>query len=332
MLYRLPMLFSCGFYLSILLLKIQQLLNNSHNISHNNILSATIGYELLFQLSTTLLMFILSCFLFFQNKIYLNSFSNKVRAVVFGIIMAGLFYIIEAGLNHFVYYYLANRIMRMTVVNYESSTALMAVFDMIAYLWSMILIGVVFYFCVKMVKSRFQLFTAKGHAGEMIMWNNSQLQDSLTTKDHQQLYGIIFTAIFVCVSNSVLFNLYLAIFLKTSVTGFFLEEQFTNIVFLALFFTVLNVAFLYNVSQKFIIRTYQWLPISSLLTASALVLVLFGLLALITNIIGGMIISWIAIIFISHTIMVIAMAAILLGINYCLLYLCCRWILPRYFR
>jgi len=107
----------------------------------------------------------------------------------------------------------------------------------------------------------------------------NQLNSNQSVRDYRKLYAVIFASVFCFVANGVVWNIYFNLFFSVDEINSVLSDYYDIIFYFVLLSLFFNYLFLYKISQKFIIKTYSWLPISNLLTASVITLILFGVCA-----------------------------------------------------
>ncbi|WP_147405412.1 hypothetical protein [Orbus hercynius] len=192
-------------------------------------------------------------------------------------------------------------------------------------IWLYIISGIVLYILVKLSRRFFQTplidSFAQSHQQKLPSSSN-QLNSNMTQQDSSKFYAIIFASIFCFVSNGAMWNIYFRIFSSVYEINVLLNE-YDNMIFLFGFASVIfSYVFLYCISQKFILKTYSWLPISSLLTASTITLILFGISSLMISC------FMLPFVFAFHSIILLLLWFI---VCYAVLYCLTRFALRRYF-
>ncbi|WP_392563781.1 hypothetical protein RHO13_11070 [Orbus wheelerorum] len=287
MFYRLPVLFSASYYFVVLLAHITFLVFDPTFKNEPDHMFYSVSRIALNDLTSFFFILILSCLFFYQNKLYFYIPKNKQRVIILGIIFA-LIYVATA--------YLLNRLVIRLFLPYFINTSITdnsyddrnyyqmvsPMFDIIAYVWTYVAAIIILYCSVKLSRKFFSIplidSITQSSSRQLIVPTN-QLNSNQSVQDYRKLYAVIFASIFCCVANGVVWNIYFNLFFAVDEINNMLTDYYQQIFYFVLASVFVNYLFLYKISQKFIIKTYTWLPIANLLTASIITLVFFGVCA-----------------------------------------------------
>lgn len=330
MFYRLPFLFSASCYILLSLAQLLIISNLVQNLSPDYIFSFYhVSKMLVENLTIFFFLLILSCIFFYQKKIYFYTLQNKKRVLFFSIIFTIFYIVFKIFSNKFaVLLLLANFIGddRNYNYQYENFYTLIHQFGiLIVDVWFYILSAVVLFFMTKMSTKYFQrplIDNAIKATKHMLSHETLPLNSDLNVSEYKKLYAVIFSAFFCCIANGILWNINLNLFASLSDLKMFVDEYYSDIFQTAVFSVIVNYCFFYFSSQKFINKTYTWIPITSLLMSSVLTFVLYCFIIFIMSCLTlPFVISFKS----------VFLFIIWILINYVLLYFFSGLILKRYF-
>lgn len=290
MLYRLPLLFSVSFYLTVLLISAVMVLVGVSTIGDSASLLNFVSRLAIDKLTVFFFIYLLSCVYFFQNKLYFYTPQNKQRILLFGGIFAIIYLIIEYTLIQLTFsLFFKNMLNAFSQSSHQFDVVTMT-YQMViisANIWVFIAIAIVFYFMAKLTKRFFQIplidHMTSSHQSPLIDTDN-QLNSRTTANEYRSFYAVIFASLFCCVANLFVWNIYFSILSLADEISMMVEEYYRFIFCFAFVSSMINYTFLVKVSRKMITRTYHWLPLSSLLTASAITLILFAICVIVMSI------------------------------------------------
>ncbi|WP_392559588.1 hypothetical protein [Orbus mooreae] len=148
-------------------------------------------------------------------------------------------------------------------------------------LWLFICIGLILY-CVMKFSRRFfatPLIDSLTQTYQQQLMGAQQLSSQTSEQDRRKFYAIIFSSVFCCVINGLVWNFCFNLLSSIDEVKVMISDYYVTIFIFSFVSLGLNYIFLYYTSQKFI-RTRNWLPISGLLTASGITVVLFSFLVM----------------------------------------------------
>jgi len=287
MFYRLPVLFSASYYLIVLLAHITFLLFEPTFENNHEYTFYFISQIALSDLTSFFFILILSCLFFYQNKLYFYTPKNKQRIIILGMIFA-LIYVAVAYLlkqlviRLFLPYFLNTSFADTNYSDRHYYQTISPMFDIIGNMWTYVVATIILYCMIKSSRKFFKIpliDSLTKASSRQLIYSANQLNSNQNIQDYRKLYAIIFSSIFCFVANGIVWNIYFNLFFTIDGINSVLGDYYDLIFYFVLFSLFVNYLFLYKISQIFIIKTYSWLPIANLLTASAITLILFGVCA-----------------------------------------------------
>lgn len=283
MLYRLPLLFSVSFYITVLLISTLMMLAGVSTVENSASLFNLVSRLAIDKLTVFFFIYLLSCVYFFQNKLYFYTSQNKQRIILFGGIFAIIYLIIEYALIQLSFSLLFKNMLSAFAQSSQQFDVVTMTYQMViitANIWIFIAIAIVLYFMAKLTKQFFQIplidNMTSAYQSPLVDMDN-QINSRTTVNEYRSLYAVIFASLFCCVANFFVWNIYFSILSIADEIKMMIDEYYRFIFCFAFVSSIINYAVLVKVSHKMITRTYSWLPLSSLLTASAMTLILFAI-------------------------------------------------------
>ena len=325
--YRLPLLFSIVCF--ILLWGVTLLrLNFFYTLPLETIIysSLTSGMK---QLTFFWFILLLSCIFFNQQKLYLLTTKNYQLTIILAIVLKAILYPTEFLIRSF-------------AVNLTKSILLkyLAIFELyqdhpmffpfifrmesLFNFFALLLInGLIFYVLIALSKRFFDIPTIENSQtfqSQQIV--NQDTAYPKTEKALPKLYAMIFSALFCAVTHGITWNICASfIFLFNLPTISY--EHYLLVHVVSFIVMLVNFVVIYTAGQKVIVRTYQWLPTRSLLSAGAFAIVGYILITIIISIVLPTLLD------ISKSSLLILIWFI--GLHYFALYLISRFFLKRSF-
>lgn len=326
MFYRLPVLFSTSFYIWILLI---QILSNyfGFGFTQSNIpFFYYVSKMMMDNITSFFYILLLSSLFFYQSKIYFYTAINKQKIIIFSIIYSIVYQLIKYFSMKAALFLIYPAVMKIAYApnysfNIEVSANIFVL--MVSNVWLFILSGIILYLMTKYAKAYCQIplinDATKSNPDRGISDNNF-LSSHANVAEYKKLYAIIFSSLFCCIINAILWNTYFRIFDSMYEFRLIIDKYYLGIFSYSLFSIIVNYYFLYYISQKLINRTYSWLPISSLLMSCTITFLIFSIVAII--------ISCFMLPFLFESIILFILW---FAISYALLYVVTRFSLRRYF-
>lgn len=326
MFYRLPFLFSITFYAVLLLVQIVLfglVFSEQHLDSYHIFLIA------LNNLTAFFFIFILSNLFFYKNKIYFYIPKNKLRIIIFAMSFA-IGYLVLDYLLLQLCTSLFSPLLTNIYTEYNnhshlnSYSVISSWIKIVANVGLFICISIIFYCLVKWSKNFLQTplidgITRSNQVKSMSFGN--QLNSSMNDQERCKFYAIIFSSVFCCVINGLVWNCYFNFILLVDEMKIMFRDYELTIFTFSFISLVFNYIFLYYIGRKFIKPRYL-LPLSSLLIASIVIVILFIVLFItITFFIMPFFL----------TLNSVVMSIIWFIISYVLLYFLAQFVLTRYF-
>ncbi|WP_392561969.1 hypothetical protein RHO12_00220 [Orbus sturtevantii] len=327
MFYRLPVLFSASYYFLVLLAHTTCIMLNS-TVDNSEDFFYIISKTALNDLTSFFFILILSSLFFYQTKLYFYIPKNKKRVIILAIIFAIIYVVIDYILHQlvmrlFLPYFIDSQFVYTSYGSRNNYQTILPIFNIIAYVWTYVVAAIMLYFLIKLTKKFFSIpliDSITQISSRKLIDPTMQLNSEQSIEDYRKLYAIIFAAIFCCVANAVVWNVYFSLFFTIDEINSMLIDYYDTIFYFVLSSLFINYLFLYKISHKFIIKTYSWLPFTNLLTACLITIVLFG--------VGASIITCFVLPFIFKSIIFLLAWLI---VCYIMLYYFTRFSLWRYF-
>ena len=277
---------------------------------------------------------LLSCIFFNQQKLYLLTTKNYQLTIILAIVFSVIFCLTEFLLREFslkiisstLWDSMFNSSSELDFSTYDPRVMLL-VFSTIPQLFNIACIlpisGLILYGLALLNKGYFDIpifENSQPFQSQQIV--NQNTANPKIGKALPKLYGMIFSALFCVVTHGIIWYFYRTFFYIFGVTIHFAE--YINIILLSgLVTTLADFTLLYITTQNSVKRIYQWLPTSSLLSASAFTIVGYVLINIIILIVLSIILA------ISHSLSSFLCWFIVL--RYIALYLISRFFLKRSF-
>ena len=325
--YRLPLLFSSICFIILWVVESLLLMNFFPTIPDIS-QYIFLGIQ---QITFFFFFLLLSCIFFNNQKLYLLTTKNYQQTIVLVIVFMAIFYLIK-----FLIYQLLLKIILPTLWDSMSNLSFELDFnthDPLTILVFFSIMPQIFTFISILPISGFILYGLtllnKGYFDIPAIANSQPLQSQQIVNQSRvnpniekalpKLYGMIFSALFCAVTHGIIWNLYGTFFLYISEVKIFINM----IILWGLVIILADFTLLYITTQNSVKRIYQWLPTSSLLSASAFTIVGYVLINIIILIVLSIILA------ISHSLSSFLCWFIVL--RYIALYLISRFFLKRSF-
>ena len=278
---------------------------------------------------------LLSCIFFNQQKLYLLTTKNYQLTIILAIVFSVIFCLTEFLLREFslkiisstLWDSMFNSSSELDFSTYDPRVMLL-VFSTIPQLFNIACIlpisGLILYGLALLNKGYFDIpifENSQPFQSQQIV--NQNTANPKIGKALPKLYGMIFSALFCAVTHGIIWNLYGTCFFYISEVTIHFAEYINIILLSGLVTTLADFTLLYITTQNSVKRIYQWLPTSSLLSASAFTIVGYVLINIIILIVLSIILA------ISHSLSSFLCWFIVL--RYIALYLISRFFLKRSF-
>lgn len=322
--YRLPLIFSGVSFFLILFISYLDYVIAALNLNIRPDYYIYICFLLNPHLSIFFFLLLLSCLFFNNNKLFILTTKNIILTIVLALIFSVIFVGISWLIFMISFELLVPMLMDPFYENYIDLSIIYSIPIVMTFSWKLPIGGIIFYAMIYFSKRYFDtplnIENSDQPSSIVFNYNDHKIVSIDGVSELRKLYAIIFSALFCLVTHAVIWNLFFPIFapmLKYVGIG-----EIT--LFLAgILITTFNFIMLYIIGLKTIVRTYQWIPTSSLLTAGAITIVLYGLISIVMNMV---LFTYIAV---SQSFELLFLFFVL---NYVVLYFISSWSLKRYFK
>ena len=325
--YRLPLLFSIVYFILLWMITLLRL-NFFTNLPLDKIIYyvPTSGMH---QLTFFWFILLLSCIFFNQQKLYLLTTKNYQLTIILAIVLVVISYTTTILIYSF-----AVNLTKSILLKFQASFDLnendpkffLLIFQIAALFTCIVRLhieGFVLYILIALSKRFFDIPTIENSQpfqSQQIV-NQSRVNPNIE-KALPKLYAMIFSALFCVVTHGITWNIcasYIFLFDLRTIS----HEHYLLVHVVGFIVMLVNFVVLYTAGQKVIVRTYQWLPTRSLLSAGAFTIVGYVLITIIISIV-------------LITLLDISKSALLfliwfIGLHYFALYLISRFFLKRSF-
>lgn len=279
---RSPLLFSSIFFIVILLSNIIYFeLPNKMNFIE-------IIY-LQFMPNLTFFFFTLLLTSFFFNKNGSQTFikGNRNNIIILAVLYSVIFFVVNFLIKQLIIKWTSVTVIKM--YKFKSSMGaneIEQIFNIIVTLvscpWTLIINGIILMLLIRYTNNYYQKIS-----GNKIEINTNLREENEI--ESRKLYGVIYGSIFCIVTYGLIINIYSPLILTILNSDIYYKQyaemNMMLIMVSSLVITAINFTILYCNCLKYIKKSYQWVPTSSLLPSAGLTTFLFGLGIVITSLI-----------------------------------------------